>query len=985
MVQSTRSESERIASLLDLDVLDTPSETVFDGLVAVAAAVCGVPISLISLIDTDRQWFKANVGLDDVAETSRDVAFCSHTIENDGILEIPDATKDPRFAGNPLVTGSPDIRFYAGATLRLNNGAHVGTLCVIDRMPKVLTKEQRKILGHLADAAVQALESRVIAEKLASSESRFRGLCEASPLGIFATDADGACLYTNSQWQQIFGLSGKDALGHGWSKTLHHEDSASVFDKWNQSAKAQLDFDMEFRIEQPDGKEKHVRAVSRPTLNSKGVISGHIGSVEDITEQRRQRKIIKSAHERMLLATQSGNIGIWDWKPQSGALDWTDQTYRLHGLDPQSEAASYEMWTDLIHPLDRDAVIKKVENVLIHGDHLDFEFRAQWRDGSVHFIRATGNVTRNDGGEVVRILGVNWDITPLRLLGHELAEQHELLRVTLKSIGDAVITTDAEGVVNWLNPVAAKMTGWSATEAQGRPLEQVFNILNEETLEPGTNPVATCIKLGAVVGLANHTILISRDGREYGIEDSAAPIKGDDGELFGAVLVFHDVTEQRRLSVEMSYRATHDGLTGLMNRSEFDNQLDRVFKNTHDTENQNALIYIDLDQFKIVNDTCGHSVGDQLLQQIARVLSKCVRTSDSLARLGGDEFGVILENCTSENALRVAQQICEDVDKFRFVYDDQRFRIGASVGLIPLDSRWDTKEAALQAADSSCYAAKEAGRNRVHVWFDRDLEMRARRDDIQWATRLEQALDENRFVLHGQCIKALSQKDERLHLEVLIRMLDETGSIIAPNEFLPAAERFHMATRIDYWVLSHAIEHLAKLEDLSGVGMICVNLSGQSIGDRVFHRKAIELLKISGESVCQKLCLEITETAAVTNIADAATFIEQSRALGVRIALDDFGAGASSFGYLKNLNVDILKIDGQFITGLIDDPLDDVAVRCFVDVAQVLKLKTVAEFVKTQEILECTKKLGVDYAQGYLLHQPEPLENLLVEVAHECS
>jgi PAS domain S-box-containing protein len=517
-----------------------------------------------------------------------------------------------------------------------------------------------------------------------------------------------------------------------------------------------------------------------------------------------------------------------------------------------------------------------------------------------------------------------------RQLAAELAEQHELLRVTLRSIGDGVITTDGEGKVVWLNPVAERLTGWPVQEALGRPLPEVFRIVNETTREPRDNPVATCLAQGRVIGLANHTVLISREGDEFGIEDSAAPIRTERGEILGVVLVFHDVTEQRQLSGEMSCRASHDTLTGLINRSEFEVRLRFLLHKAHADRSQNAMLFIDLDQFKLVNDTW------------------------------------------------------------------------------PVDHRWPNTAAVMQAADGSCYAAKEAGRNQVHVWFDTDKAMRARHGETQLATRLAQALDENRFVLFAQRIRALKvpaphwfsdpaagcgsaggqagnpaadaevTDHDGMHAEVLLRMLESDGSLASPAAFLPAAERFHMGPRIDRWVLTSAISWMSTAPALARIKTLYVNLSGQSVGDRGFHRWAIEMLSKAGPAVRQRLCLEITETAAVTNLVDAATFIEQVRAIGVRVALDDFGAGASSFGYLKTMPVDFLKIDGQFIRDLMADSLDEAAVRCFADVAAVVGMLTIAEFVDDPEVLRKLCQMGIDFAQGYLIHRPAPIEELLL-------
>jgi diguanylate cyclase (GGDEF)-like protein len=418
-------------------------------------------------------------------------------------------------------------------------------------------------------------------------------------------------------------------------------------------------------------------------------------------------------------------------------------------------------------------------------------------------------------------------------------------------------------------------------------------------------------------------------------------------------------------------------LTGLINRVEFESRLQQMLQKTQAEGSRHAVLYIDLDQFKIVNDTCGHAIGDQLLQHVTKVLSSVVRGSDTLARLGGDEFAIILEHCEIEPALRLAQRICDVVETFRFTHAEQRFRIGTSIGLVPVDRHWTTTSAVLQAADKSCYAAKEEGRNRVHVWLDTDQAMHVRQSETQWATRLEQALDDNRFVLYAQRVRSLRGAVRGVHAEILLRLSDSDGSLVSPGAFLPAAERFHLASRIDRWVLDRAIMWIQSVPSLDLVGVLSVNLSGQSVGDRAFHRWALERLSAAGPAICRRMCLEITETAAVTNLTDAADFINQMRAAGVRVALDDFGAGASSFSYLKHLSVDILKIDGQFIRDLVTDALDEAAVRCFADIARVVRIKTVAEFVDDAAVLERLHHIGIDFAQGFLIHRPAPIDELL--------
>jgi len=596
-------ESQRLAALQALAVMDTPPEAEFDALVNAAAAVCDMPISLISLIDTDRQWFKANHGLDGATQTPREVAFCAHAILQDEVFEVPDASLDARFADNPLVADAPDIRFYAGAPVRLSNGHCIGTICVIDREPRTLNERQREVLRCLAQATAQAMEGR-------------------------------------------------------------------------------------------------------------------------------------------------------------------------------------------------------------------------------------------------------------------------------------------------------------------RALMQVRGLVGDLS----------------------------------------------------------------RAAAEAEHRAGHDPLTGLFNRADFEPRLQAALDGAlADPAQSHALLCIDLDHFKIVNDTCGHAAGDRLLQQIARMLGDAVRQGDAVARLGGDEFAILLNGCSAASAQAVGQKICAMFDDFRFVHGEHRMKVGTSIGLVAVDSRWADTAALLQAADACCYAAKQGGRNRVVALAEDEAHILHATGEAQWASRIERALDEDRFVLHGQRIVSVQGDRVPAKFELLLRMVDVDGSLVQPGAFIPSAERFHLMGGVDRWVVRHAIDWLRGLLERGDAPTVAINLSGQSVGDRSFHSWAIDAFAAAGTRVCERLILEVTETAAITNLADAAKFMGQARDLGLRTALDDFGAGASSFGYLKKLPLDYLKIDGQFVRDVLTDPLDAAAVRCFVDVARVVGLQTIAEFVETEAQFQHLAVLGVDFAQGFHIHRPGPL------------
>lgn len=802
---------------------------------------------------------------------------------------------------------------------------------------------------------------------------------------VSITDAQGIIVEANDAFCAISQFSREELIGasHRLINSRHHP--REFFETmWRQISRGES-WRGDICNRAKDGSLYWVDSVITPFKGGDGQITHFLSIRSDITQRKTQEEALRKSEQLLHRTGALASVGGWELEVASRRLTWSPQTFAIHGM-PHDVAPTLEEALALYPTASRARIRVAIDKALNTGEGWDIELPFNHPDGRLQWLRMVG-AAEIESGRLVRLHGAIQDVTALREMSARMAQEHELLRVTLRSIGDAVITTDAQGRIAWLNPVAERMTGWVTAEAQGLPLERVFYIVHEQTRQPAPNPVADCLRRGEVVSLASQTVLISRSGMAYGIEDSAAPIRNEHGHVLGAVLVFHDVTEQRRLSGEMRYRAMHDTLTGLLNRAEFETRLGRLLQRVQEHHSEHALLYIDLDQFKLVNDACGHMVGDQLLQQVAKLLTDTVRTRDTLARLGGDEFAVILEHCTVEQAQRVAHQICERMEDFRFTHDERRFRIGTSIGLVPLDHRWQSTTAVMQAADTACYAAKEAGRHRVHAWFDTDQAMRLRQGEMQWATRLEQALDEDGFVLYAQAITPIRQgTGDGLHLEVLLRLMDKSAGVVLPGAFLPAAERFHLSGRVDRWVLRQAIAQLSQQDHLRDIDMVCINLSGQSVGDRAFHQRAIDMLTAAGPEVCHCLCLEITETAAITNLVEAASFIAQLHALGVRIALDDFGAGASSFGYLKSLSVDLIKIDGQFIKDLIDDPLDDAAVRCFVDVARVVGVKTVAEFVDKPEVLQRVGDIGIDFAQGFLLHRPQPLEQVLRERALEaCS
>lgn len=453
------------------------------------------------------------------------------------------------------------------------------------------------------------------------------------------------------------------------------------------------------------------------------------------------------------------------------------------------------------------------------------------------------------------------------------------------------------------------------------------------------------------------------------------PIFEDDGKISGIFVQGHDVSDAQLLSQEVGYQAAHDVLTGLLNRREFHRRLAAAVRLAKKKSICHALLYIDIDQFKVINDTSGHTAGDELLRLVSVLLQSRVRPSDALARIGGDEFGLLLENCPEETAERIANELRELVGSVEFGWQGRIFACSASIGLVGFGDDKQDMENLLGDADSACHLAKEKGRNRVQVHRAENLELSARRQEMEWVGRLREAIQEKRIRLYAQRIEALQPgNDDTERLEILIRLEERDGTLVPPFLFIPAAERYGSMPAIDRYVTQGAFEYLLALPDLQRSRMrLSVNLSGTTLNDDAFVpfvKKLHREMAISPEQIC----FEVTETTAIADLTGTAHTMELLKALGFRFALDDFGSGTSSLSYLKQLPVDYLKIDGVFIKNILTDPVDAAMVAAIARIAEVMGIQTVAEYVETDEIRQLLAGMGVDFGQGYGIHKPEPLE-----------
>jgi len=589
------------------------------------------------------------------------------------------------------------------------------------------------------------------------------------------------------------------------------------------------------------------------------------------------------------------------------------------------------------------------------------------KDGTTFPVEIRARVVEFEGEQFS--CAVARDVTDRLRIEKALRDSEERFRVIADTSPVALIISRlGDGNILYANKQVEILFGKQPDDILNHTLPELF-----DTAETRQELLELLELLETEDQILGHEVMLKkRDGSEICLSLSARSISLQGEHVICSALL--DITEAYELAQQLSYQASYDPLTGLVNRREFQSHLQRTIVTARQKHTENALCFLDLDQFKVVNDSCGHIAGDELLRQLAHQLKNNVRKQDVLARLGGDEFAILLENCNLEQAERVANSIRQAIQDFRFHWEDSTFNVGVSIGLVPLDWTSETTTDLLRRADTACYTAKDKGRNRIHVYHPDDEELAKRHGEMQWISRINEALRDNRLQLWAQPILPVQDTSETgEHYELLVRIQDRNGNVVSPDAFLPTAERYNIAQRIDRWVITTIFNWYSQNPDrLEALSMCSINLSGQSLSDDELLAYIVNYFE-STDIDPHKFCFEITETAAIANLAYATHFIKELKEKGARFALDDFGSGLSSFAYLKNLPVDYLKIDGQFVKDVLDDPIDLAMVKSINEIGHVMGKKTIAEFVEKQEILDVMREIGIDFAQGYGIARPSAM------------
>jgi len=850
-------------------------------------------------------------------------------------------------------------------SISLYNAADVYPL-VIHSLETELVALLISALVLVAILAFRPLIKNVITseKKLAEEKQRNNIILESSPDGVCIINPAGIIEEVNPAYCQMLDMEEASLIGYDFNKL-----TASISPHESKSIIKNIILEDHGRYDLTQ-----LNASANPVYME--LIGRHVVSQEhdfiylflrDITERKNSEKalnLIKGTLDQTL-------DSIFMFSPETLKFTYVNEGAIKHSGFQREDLLNMSLVD--IKPGFTEEDFRVLITPLMKGDDsvLNFEAIHENASGKKIPVETFLQYVQIDNSEA-QFVAIVRDMTEHQEYQAKLREQKERAIVTLASIGDGVIATNMMGEIEFMNKAAEKLCGLSSHEAKGKPLPQVCRLIDEKTKNTIDDPIIKSLLENGPIYLNKNIELKSiKNNKLYSIEVVVSPIFDNENFAVGAVLVLHDTTELRGMAQQLSYQATHDSLTGLINRREFEERLTEALEIVKRDNSDYVLFYMDLDQFKIINDTCGHLAGDDLLLKVTQLFGNCMRETDTLARLGGDEFGVLLENCHVEKAREIASKIHTELSIFRFCWEDNIFEIGVSIGIVTFNESLINITDLLSAADSACYVAKERGRNSQHLYIEGDKALARHHSEMEWYQRIQHAFEEHKFEIYMQEIKPTNENDP-LHAEILLRLIGE-DRMISPKQFLPTAERYHMATDIDRWVLKMVFSVIQDDKyHLASLGGVCaINISGQSLGNENFLEYVSYLFteyNVDGRLIC----FEITETAVISNISLARKFMAEMKLRGCKFSLDDFGSGLSSFTYLKNLDVDFIKIDGSFVKNILNDKDDYTMVSTINRLGHSLGLKTIAEFAETPELIVALEEMGLDYIQGYAIDMPRP-------------
>jgi diguanylate cyclase (GGDEF)-like protein/PAS domain S-box-containing protein len=823
---------------------------------------------------------------------------------------------------------------------------------------------------------VRNLKSRLsdIESDLARSAAEWSYAMDFLEDPMYLVDLDDRLVRANRAFYKQVGKTPEEALGRDVRTLIHLKPEETPC----PACAARLERRDAFFTKEADDPTnptgRPIEVTIRVVKDEKGNAIGMLQGLRDLSHLRQTEQALRDSQQRLANAQRIARLGNWDWDYNKDELICSVELCSIYGIENCGDSVSMDTFIKRLPITEQTTFRTSLTRAIESGEAFSLDHRLIMPDGSRRYIHQETQVNKDKDGQLISLSGTAQDITDMKRAEKALFEEKEKAQVTLRSIGDAVLTTDKNGIIEYANPATEQLLELKISDIVGKQHDEIIRVFDSSTRAPKDNPIAKSLKNKTPEIMEEHSLIISHNDHDHVVDITVAPIRGKNGEIKGCVLVAHDVTELHNMTRKLDYQASHDDLTGLINRREFEKRLSQTLDNARIDNQQHALVYMDMDNFKIVNDSCGHLAGDELLKQFCSTIKVHVRNTDTFARLGGDEFAILLTGCPIEQAKNIATDIQNRLQSFRFQWNDRSFEIGVSMGIAVIDNETGSTTEVLNNADTACYVAKNAGRNLVRIYNDNDVVLQQHKGEVQWAQRITQALADNRFTLYCQTIQPLvPTAHNHQSQEILVRMIDEQGNLIGPNNFIPAAERYQLMTAIDRWVINAAFttlaEHNANNEQQWS---FYINLSGQSLSDPGLLQYIIDTQHDTAVDP-QLICFEITETAAITNLSHAKTFIAALKQAGFHFALDDFGSGMSSFAYLRELDIDFLKIDGAFVRQISQNSVDYAMVSSINQIGHLMGIRTIAEFVEDDDTLELIKALEIDFAQGYGIDKPKPM------------
>jgi diguanylate cyclase (GGDEF)-like protein/PAS domain S-box-containing protein len=1098
-----RNQETRLDAVRQYEIVDTFVEQSFDDLVHLAAHICGTSIALINLIGSDRQWFKAKVGVD-VSEISQCAGFCTSVICQHDLLVVPDASRDPRFAAESIVTSEPYIRFYAGMPLVTPEGDVLGTLCVADLIPRQLSEEQADALRALARQAITQIELRCklsevtrTEKALRESEEWFRSLVQGSKDIITILGVDGTIRYKSLSVQEVLGyrpeeLIGKNAfdfvhpddmptvmstLAHemqnlgvtqsaeyrfrhkdgswrtleatgrfessgiqgfvlnsrditdrkqmdqalqdskeryrtitelisdvayairiepdgtpvtewitgalmritgytleeleargGWLSIAYADDLPIVLRKGQMLLAGHADVS-EFRILTKTGDVRWVRDMGKPELDpTQNRVVRILGAARDITERKQAEESLRESEERLRFAFDAANMGTWEWDATTNKSTWSDQLQRLHGLVPGTYGGTYEHFLASVHPDDREDIRQAVDRSVEDGVMYDIEFRIVRPDGSIRWMGRKGRVICDLTGRAIRMIGVAMDITERKQAEEALRESEERFRSLVQNSSDITTILDIDGTIRYESPSIERVLGYQPEELIGK---NAFDFVHPGDL-PHTINVFTEGLTTSGATLSTVYRFRHKDGSWRTLESTG---RVECSTIQGVVINSRDITERKMVEDQLLHHAFYDTLTALPNRALLMDRLERAIERAKRHAGYLiAVLFLDLDRFKVINDSLGHAIGDQLLVAVARRLEACIRTEDTVARLGGDEFVILLDNIIDVNqATQVADRI-QEILREPLELSGHEVSTTASIGIALSSGRYERAEDLLRDADIAMYRAKTLGKAR-HEVFNTTMHVRAM-ELLQLEADLRRAFERQEFELHYQPIVSLAS-GKIIGVEALLRWNHPQRGLVQPMEFISLTEEMGLIIPIGEWVLHTAC---AQMNTWHAAGLahfwISVNLSARQFKHKNLSAMIAGVLEATGLDP-RYLKLELTESSVMDNAEMTIATLKQLRALGVQISIDDFGTGYSSLAYLKRFPLDTLKIAQPFVADIATDSSDAAITTAIIAMAHSLRLGVIAEGVENPQQADFLSAYACDAIQGYLFSHPVTAETMM--------